>query len=160
MLESPKKTTRLSEAERREKALGHECPDCGGLIQIVPASVMHEAHEEGEVARRCLLCPFICYIGDDPLHYSLEEEETVITPIFPAADAFRGFNEAVKRMADQMAAVVAAMSIPPMRFELPRLPSLTLRQDLEELGELITGPDDSEEEEPEEDGDDRRYSDM
>jgi hypothetical protein len=50
-------------------ALKHECPDCGGLIQIIPAKEMHPAHSVGEIARRCLLCTFMCFIGDDPLHH-------------------------------------------------------------------------------------------
>jgi uncharacterized protein YoaH (UPF0181 family) len=153
---------KLSEQERRERALGHECPDCGGLIQIVPATVMHEAHEEGEVARRCVLCYFICYIGDDPLHYSLDDDEDVdleelkqaIEPVIEltpgVAKAFEGFNKAVERVGQMMSEVLMSMSIPAFHLKLP---DLTTHEELEKAAELIDY-------EEEDDGDSGRHSDM
>jgi len=65
---------RLEMQARATRALGHECPDCGGLIQVISAREMHPAHVDGEVARRCLLCHFVCFIGDDPLHHQPEPD--------------------------------------------------------------------------------------
>lgn len=78
---------RLDLKARAARALGHECPDCGGLIQVVPAREMHPAHEDGEVARRCMLCHFMCFIGDDPLHHQPDHEPKRVEPTMVAPES-------------------------------------------------------------------------